>query len=136
MYTKAIDHERHRVVTIWGAMVSDAALMAYQKAVWSDPAVRGFDEVIDFRALEKFEVATEGLHAVAHTAADMDDPDKQSRFAIVIRDSLSFGLSRMYEAFREMHAKSPRHVMIFEDLDAAQAWLDEGRGLSESLESM
>jgi hypothetical protein len=72
---------------------------------------------------------------VAHTAAGMDHPDAPSRFAIVIGDSLSFGLSRMYEAFREMHAKSPRRIMIFEDLDAAMAWLDEGRGTRKSLES-
>jgi hypothetical protein len=26
MYTKEIDHERHRVVTIWGTVVSDAAM--------------------------------------------------------------------------------------------------------------
>jgi len=135
MYAKEIDHERHRVVTIWGPVVSDAALMAYQKSVWNDPAVRGFDEVIDFRALEKVDVSTEGLEAVAHTAAGMDDPDAPSRFAIVIGDSLSFGLSRMYEAFREMHAKSPRRIMIFEDLDAAMAWLDEGKGTRKSFES-
>ena len=58
----------------------------------------------------------------------MDDPDEQSRFAIVIRDSLSFGLSRMYEAFREMHAKSSRQIMIFHHLEEALAWLDERHG--------
>jgi hypothetical protein len=41
----------------------------------------------------------------------------------------------MYEAFREMHAKSPRRIMIFEDLDAAMAWLDEGKGIRKSFES-
>jgi len=136
MYAIEIGKEHFRVVTTWGSVVTDAALMAYQKSVWGDPAVRGFDEVIDFRALKDVEVTTEGLEAVAHAAAAMDNPDEQSRFAIVIRDSLSFGLSRMYEAFREMHAKSSRHIMIFEDLDAALAWLDEGRGIRKSPESM
>lgn len=136
MYTSEIDEKHFRVVTTWGPVVTDAALMAYQKSVWSDPAVRGFDEVIDFHALKEVEVTTEGLEAVAHAAAAMDDPDEQSRFAIVILDSLSFGLSRMYEAFREMHAKSSRHIMIFEDLDAAMAWLYEGRGIRKSPESM
>jgi hypothetical protein len=74
MYAKEIDKEHFRVVTTWGPVVSDAALMAYQKSVWSDPAVRGFDELIDFRGLEKIEVTTEGLEAVAHAAAGMDDP--------------------------------------------------------------
>jgi hypothetical protein len=135
MYAKEIDHERQRVVTIWGTVVSDAALMAYQRSVWNDPAVRGFDEVIEFRALEKVDVTTEGLEAVAQTAAGMDHPDEPSRFAIVVGDSLSFGLSRMYEAFREMYSKSSRRMMIFEALDAAMAWLDEGRGIRKSPES-
>lgn len=128
MYTKEIDTERLRVVTTWGPVVTDAALMAYQESVWSDPAVRGFDELIDFRGLEKVEVTTEGLEAVAYAAAGMDDPSEHSRFAIVIGDSLSFGLSRMYEVFREMHEKSSRQIMIFDDLKEALAWLDERQG--------
>ena len=128
MYVNEIDTERLRVVTTWGSIVTDAALMAYQKSVWSDPAVRGFDELIDFRGLEKVEVTTEGLEAVAYAAADMDDPSEPSRFAIVIGDSLSFGLSRMYEAFREMHEKSSRQIMIFNDPKEALTWLDERQG--------
>jgi hypothetical protein len=135
MYAKEIDHERQRVVTSWGTVVTDAALMAYQKSVWNDPAVRGYDEVIDFRALETVDVTSEGLEAVAHTAAGMDHPDEPSRFAIVIGGSLSFGLSRMYEAFREMNANASRRVMIFEERDAAMAWLDEGKGIRKSVES-
>lgn len=128
MYAIEIDKEHSRVIATWGPVVTDAALMDYQKSVWSDPAVRGFDELIDFRGLEKVEVTTEGLEAVAHAAAGMDDPIEHSRFAIVIRDTLSFGLSRMYEAFREMHAKSTRQIMIFHHLEEALAWLDERRG--------
>jgi hypothetical protein len=128
MYVNEIDTERLRVVTTWGSIVTDAALMAYQKSVWSNPAVRGFDELIDFRGLEKVEVTTEGLEAVAYAAADMDDPNEPSRFAIVIGDSLSFGLSRMYEAFREMHEKSSRQIMIFNDPKEALTWLDERQG--------
>ena len=66
--------------------------------------------------------------AVAHAAAGMDEQIEPSRFAIVIRDTLSFGLSRMYEAFREMHAKSTRQIMIFNQLEEALAWLDECHG--------
>ena len=128
MYVNEIDTERLRVVTTWGSIVTDAALMDYQKSVWSNPAVRGFDELIDFRGLEKVEVTTEGLEAVAYAAADMDDPNEPSRFAIVIGDSLSFGLSRMYEAFREMHEKSSRQIMIFNDPKEALTWLDERQG--------
>ena len=132
MYTIEIDKEHSRVLTTWGPVVTDAALMDYQKSVWSDPAVRGFDELIDFRGLDKIEVTTEGLEAVAHAAAGMDEQIEPSRFAIVIRDTLSFGLSRMYEAFREMHAKSSRQIMIFHHLEEAIGWLDEKHGVKET----
>ena len=128
MYAIEIEKEHSRVIATWGPVVTDAALMDYQKSVWSDPAVRGFDELIDFRGLDKIEVTTEGLEAVAYAAAGMDEQIEPSRFAIVIRDTLSFGLSRMYEAFREMHAKSTRQIMIFNQLEQALAWLDERRG--------
>lgn len=132
MHTIEIDKEHFRVVTTWGSVVTDAVLMACQKSVWSDPAVHGFDELIDFRGLDKIEVTTEGLEAVAHAAAGMDDPIESSRFAIVIRDTLSYGLSRMYEAFREMHAKSSRQLMIFHHLEDAIAWLDKHHGVKEN----
>jgi hypothetical protein len=124
MYEKKIDAERRRVITTWGPRVTDGALMDYQKRVWRDPSVRGFDELIDFRALEHIEVTTEGLEAVAHVAAGMDDATERSRFAIVVGDSLSYGLSRMYEAFREMSDSGSRQVMIFERPQDALAWLD------------
>ena len=50
-YETKIDRNRRRVVTTWGARVTDDALMEYQMSVWSDPELCGFDELIDYRAL-------------------------------------------------------------------------------------
>jgi len=125
LYEKLIDTERRRVISTWGAIVTDASLMEYQKSVWSDPALYGYDELIDFRALEQIEVSTEGLEAVASVAADMDGTVGQGRFAIVVKKGLEFGLSRMYESFRGLEDTASRQVMIFHRLDEALAWLDE-----------
>lgn len=127
MYTVSIDEPKRRVVTTWGPQVGDASLMRYQETVWRDPDVRGFDEVIDFRALEQIEVTTDGLAAVAQMAAAMDAQVGESRFAIVAGSDLGFGLSRMYEAFREMNASATRKVMVFHCMEAALAWLDQRR---------
>lgn len=126
MYDIAIDRERRRVVTAWGTLVTDASLLDYQKTVWDDADIHGFDELIDFRALETIQVTTDGLEAVAHLAAGMDGAVGQGRFAIVVGDTLSYGLSRMYEAFRELDANATRQVMIFRQMDDALAWLDGG----------
>lgn len=66
------ESDHRRVVATWGPEVSDAALMAYQKSVWGDPVVAGFDEVIDFRALEGIDVISEGLSRVCEAFREMD----------------------------------------------------------------
>lgn len=127
IYDLKIDAQRRRLITTWGRAATDETLMAYQKSVWSDPAVQGFDELIDFRALEKIEVSSAALEAVAGVAASMDDPGQKSRFAIVVGNTLSYGLSRMYESFRGLQPSSAREVMVFMSLDEALAWLDAPR---------
>ena len=124
MYETTVDTKGRRVMTTWGPLVTDASLMDYQESVWRDPSVHGFDELIDFRALETIEVTTEGLEAVAHTAAGMDAIAGSGRFAIVVGDSLSYGLSRMYKAFRELEATASREVMTFKRMEEALGWLD------------
>jgi len=127
VYDLKIDRVRRRVITTWGPTVTDETLMDYQKGVWGDPAVQGFDELIDFRALEKIEVSSAMLEAVADVAASMDEPAQKSRFAIVVGSAFTYGLSRMYESFRSLHESSIREVMVFMTLEEALAWLDAPR---------
>jgi hypothetical protein len=127
LYRITIDSDRRRVVTKWGMAVTDHALMAYQKSVWGDPAVRGFDELIDFRDLKEVAVSSDGLRAIAGVAAATDEPDVRSRFAIVVGSPSTFGLARMYETFRSLEERTTREVAVFDRLDAAVAWLDESR---------
>jgi hypothetical protein len=128
MYDTIIDTEHRRVVTTWGKCVTDEALLDYQKSVWSDPDLHGFDELIDFRALEDIDVSADGLEAVAHAAAGIDDTAGQSRVAVIVNEGLGFGLSRMYESFRELETKARRQVMTFKRMDEALKWLDEAPG--------
>ena len=130
-YSVVIDAQRRRVVTKWGVAATDEGLMAYQESVWSDPAVQFFDEVIDFRATKEISVTADGLRAVAGVAAARDDAESLTRFAIVVGNAVSFGLARMYEAFRGLEESATREVMVFDDLDSAIAWLDESRAESD-----
>ena len=129
-YSVVIDEERKRVVTKWGGSATDEGLMAYQKSVWSDPAVQSFDEVIDFRATTDISVTSDGLRDVASFAAATDRAQECTRFAIVVGNAVSFGLARMYEAFRSLEESATREVTVFDDLDSAIAWLDESRAES------
>jgi len=126
-YSITVDKERRRIATVWGGVVTDETLLEYQKSVWTDPTVRGFDELIDFRGVADIQVSSNGLRAVAGVAAAMDDQGAKSRFAIVVGNPLSFGLARMYEAFRGLDERATRDVVVFEELEPALSWLDEGK---------
>jgi hypothetical protein len=125
MHDTKVDRENRRVVTTWGTAVTDESLREYQQSVWDDPKLHQFDELIDFRSVDDVRVTTNGLRAVAALAASMDEPGTKSRFAIVVGNPLSFGLARMYETFRGLDDKANREVAVFDQLDAAIAWLDE-----------
>ena len=134
IYETMIDTERRRVVTTWGRRVTDEALLEYQRTVWSDQALHGFDELIDFRAVEDIDVSAAGLEAVAHVAASIDDTAGHSRFAIIVNEGLEFGLSRMYESFREIEEKARRQVMTFKRPGEALKWLDESPGAAGQIQ--
>ncbi len=126
MYQIEINREGRRVMTRWGTAVDDASLLEYQQDVWSDPALQGFDELIDFRPLVRMDVTTGGLKKVAEAAAAMDVGAQAARFAVVVEDPLSFGLARMYQAFRSLQVGGLREVRVFKAMEDAVAWLDEG----------
>lgn len=127
MYQIEIDHDHRRVLTTWGPVVTDEALGKYQDSIWSDDAIKGYDELIDFRALEKTLVTAEGLRNVAQLASQHDAERHGRYFAIVVRGDLAFGLSRMYETLRESQNQARRRLRIFEDdIEAALEWLDSG----------
>ncbi len=125
MYEHRVDHKRRRVITVWGPVVTDDSLLHYQRTVWGDDAVSGYDELIDFRGLEQVEVSSDGLRRVAIEAASDDAGRHGHRFAIVVGTDLTYGLSRMYELLRTSQASSSRIVRTFKVLDEALAWLDE-----------
>lgn len=127
MYEVHVDDETMRVMTTWGKRVTGASLLDYQRTVWNEPKVAGYDELIDFRLLEEVDVSTDDLRSVAKLAARMDIDQGQSRFAIVVSGTLTFGLSRMYQILRDVEDISTRDVKVFQALDDAVAWLDEDR---------
>jgi hypothetical protein len=118
-----IDHERRLVRVTVGGVVTPDALFEYQKTVWSDPGIEGYDELVDMSAVEDVETPSHSnVNALAGFSARMDSA-KQSKLAIVAADDLVFGLGRMYQAFREMKPESNKEVAVFRTMPDALAWL-------------
>jgi hypothetical protein len=63
------------------------------------------------------------MKALAELAAGMDDPLAKSKFAIIAREGLHYGLARMYEAYRSMQSKNTRTLAIFRTREDALRWL-------------
>lgn len=123
MYELRIDGEYRLVVTKWGSEITDEAILAYQREVWSDPALSGFSEVMDFRQVREPRVTSEGLKALAREAVSMDESTGHGKTAIVVEETFSFGMARMYEAWRSSEKESRRDTRVFRDLDEAMLWV-------------
>ena len=111
-----------RVTLILSGTLTDRDLFAAYEALYADPGHRvGMDELTDCRAVERVEVTTGGLVALAAATARLLDVQAQTwRVAIVAPSDIVFGMARMYEAFR---AESPEQVQVFRDRASAEAWL-------------
>lgn len=121
-----IDHARLLVVARGKGVVTDSDVFAYQHAVWSQPEVTGYDELVDMTAVELIETPVpEGprLQQLASEAAAMDHPASAVKLAIVAPASLAFGLARAYQSHRELDARSRKQVEVFRTLAEALAFL-------------
>ena len=119
-----IDRERRLVRVTASGVITPDLLFGYQKDVWSDPAVAGFDELVDMSRVERVEVASpSNVSALAGYSAKMDGDVQSTKLAIVAADDLLFGLGRMYQAYREMKPGSSKEVAVFRTMPDALAWL-------------
>lgn len=119
-----IDHQRKLVVVDGYGTVTGEEVFAYQREVWISPDVVGYDELVDMSRVQQVApFSSDRARELARLAAAMDGPETSSKLAIVATDDLLFGLSRMYEAFREAEPRSRKQVSVFRSRAEAMAWL-------------
>jgi hypothetical protein len=119
-----VDHERRLVRARALGLITAETLFEYQQAVWSDPALAGYDELVDMSGVEQVDApSSSNVSALAGFSARMDGHINPTKFAIVAPDDLTYGLGRMYQAFREMKPGSTKEVAVFRSLPDALAWL-------------
>jgi hypothetical protein len=119
-----IDHRRRIVAVTCRGILTGEDLFAYQKEVWSRPKGAGYDELIDARPVERFvQPSGVGMQELAALSAGMGPRSAASKMAIVAVDNLTFGLGRMYEAYRDLEERSTKKVAVFRTLDEALRWL-------------
>jgi len=112
------------VVATPQGLLSDADMFEYQRTVWSQAELKGYNELFDVTGVTQLESVTEERVAdLADLAASMDPADLPSKLAILATNDLHFGLARMYERRREMAKQSNKVVHVFRVREEAMEWL-------------
>lgn len=119
-----IDHERRLVRALGRGVLSDEDVFAYQKEVWSRPDVKGYNELIDMRGVERIALpSVKRIKDLAKLSASMDTERYGARFAIVATSDFAYGLGRMYEMYRSLQSRGTKEVGVFRTLEEAQDFL-------------
>jgi len=124
-YDVRIDHELQIVESHWKGAATADMLADYVDRVWTDPELRNFNELIDFREVTDIQIPTEAIHAVAAYSRRFDNPDVAARSAVIAPPGLAFGLSRMFSTIRSLDPEDRREFKVFGDITAGRAWLEE-----------
>ena len=114
---------RKVVVTTFGGRVSGEEVLAYQEKVWQDPALAGFDVLLDFSDAIRTDVSAEVIRALAAQSHAIDGA-VPSRMALVVADSpVAVTGANLYKAARESFPNCAREVRVFSRREEAGAWL-------------
>lgn len=103
------------VHTVWEGTVTMDDGRAHNEALRNDPDFSPSMRQLSDARTARSAVSSEGIRTLAKTSAF----GPESRRAILVADSNTFGVSRMYEA----QADQAGHLRIFRDEAEALAWL-------------
>jgi hypothetical protein len=119
-----IDHRRRLVVAVGYGTLTDSDVFGYQRIIWGQPDVSGYDELVDVTRVVQFELpSAERVRDLAELAAEMDAPLVRSKFAIVAASEVAFELGREFQAYRRRMERSAKEVELFRTLESALAFL-------------
>ena len=119
-----VDHEHRVVLAVGTGVITDTDVFGYQREAWSQPDVAGYDELVDMTLVTEIIVPSgDRVRDLATLSATMDDKGTTSRFAIVARADVAFGLGRMFQAYRSLDRRSTKEVGVFRTMREALAFL-------------
>jgi hypothetical protein len=119
-----IDHEKRLVLACSFGKLTDDEILAYQQDVWSRIDVAGYNEMVDLTAVEEFDtLSASKMREIAALGASLDLKDETAKTAMIASPGLNYGISRMYEVFRQLEPATTRTVRTFVSREEALRWL-------------
>jgi hypothetical protein len=112
-----------RIVRIeFSGEIAEAELVDVAHRLATDSSLPpGHRELVDLRGVERTSVTSAALRHVAGLFTRTDGRADRTRVAVCAPADLAFGLSRMYEVYREPAGK----LRVFRTIEEASAWLDD-----------
>jgi len=123
-----IDNNRRLITTLWfGEAVESElieALTKYQQDIKSQPDYFTYNEIVDFGQASSFKLSTQGIMTLAHLATNTDSQGVKTKLAIVVNNSLAYGLGRMYVTYRSLVPRGRKDVGVFMGYYDALEWIE------------
>jgi len=121
-----LDAERKVTYATATGVITDAHVLEICTTMISDPDYDpSLDHIFDAGGIERLEVSPAALHEAAQIFARVDrgiSTGAQPKVAIVAPADVTFGVARMYEAYREMHPSKKRYF-VCRTMEEARRWL-------------
>lgn len=113
-----IDRQRRIVFSKATGVLGYAEGLDHMNRLQGNPDfVPEFDQLFDFREVTTVALSHEDVRNLAERAIF----SARSRRAFVVAGDLSFGVARVFEAYRDLHGESG--IVIFREMKEALAWL-------------
>jgi predicted HAD superfamily Cof-like phosphohydrolase len=123
-----IDNNCRLITTLWfgGAVDSELieALTKYQQDIKSQPKYFSYNEIVDFGQASSFKLSNQGIMTLAHLATNTDSQGVKTKLAIVVNNSLAYGLGRMYVTYRSLVPRGIKDVRVFMSYHDALEWIE------------
>ena len=122
--THRIYHKLRLVIATASGTLTDEDVFGYQRNVWSDPAIAGYNELVDMDDVGHIALPSpDRVRDLANLSATMDQRPGGSKMAVIAAENLAFGLGQMYAARRDMNPQSTKQVEVFRKRGKALEWL-------------
>jgi hypothetical protein len=119
--TYRIDPVQRVILTEASGVLTDEDVLAHKALLLKDPAFDPtYGELSDIRKIERLEVTSAGVQAMAQHDATNADKRHGHRLALVVSGEVVYGMARMYQIVSQQEDSG---VGVFRTIDEASEWL-------------
>ena len=121
-----IDETKHiAYIKLVGKVKSKDILRAFDEAVSSQKYQPGMARLWDFTEIDLTSLEYNLIPDMARYSTKFPSGIRDVKVAFVVRKSLEYGLTRMFQTYSDMYAQS--QVTVFTTYEEAEQWINEDK---------